>query len=319
VSELHLESAGPVPGEATDDRTLRDRYLDELARSSPLRLDGLEVVVDAGWGAAAGLASRLLERLGARVHALHDEPSGDRLGLGVGAVFPKVVADAVVRARAHLGVAFDGDADRALFADAHGTIRDGDDVLYLLGSAFAERGELPHRTVVGTSMTNGGLASALAKRDVRVEHVEAVGDRFLGERMRERGYALGGEPSGHVIATRWLGTGDGLSSALMVLREVRHSGASLEELCRGFERFPQLLESEPAPPAKPPLDRLELFRSLLEAKTRELETLGGRLVVRYSGTEPLLRIMAEGPATADLAGIVRALREAYRRSVGGAS
>lgn len=209
MTELPVEaiSPGATDAHATEDRTLLPRYLDELARSEPVRLDGLSVVVDAGWGAAAGLASGLLTRLGADVRPIHDQPDGTRLGLGVGAVYPQVVAAATAREGARVGVAFDGDADRALFADERGIVRDGDDVLYLLGRAFAARGQLPERTLVGTSMTNGGLAAALARstqRDakgaavgpIKVEHVEAVGDRFIGERLRARKYTLGGEPWG---------------------------------------------------------------------------------------------------------------------------
>ena len=319
ITELPLGDAtspgqATPEGHATEDRELAARYLDELARTETARLDGLVVVVDAGWGAAAGFATRLLERLGADVRPLHDQPDGARLGVGVGAVHPQVMAAAVVRERAQIGVAFDGDADRALFADARGNVRDGDDVLYLLGRALADRGELPHRTLVGTSMTNGGLAVALAKSNIRVEHVDAVGDRFLGERLRAKGYALAGEPSGHVIATRWLGTGDGLYTALAVLREVRRTGSPLADLCAGFERFPQILEAEPALAGKPPLDSLEPFRAVVREKSEALGRVGGRLVVRYSGTEPLMRVMAEGPASADLAAIVRSVRDAYRAS-----
>ena len=301
------------PGFATKDRDALAAYLDALAASEQGgRLDGLVVVTDAGFGAAAGIGSKLLERLGARVVALHDVPDGERLGLGVGAVYPEVVAAAVKREGAHVGVAWDGDADRALFADAQGNVRDGDSVLYVLGRAFAARNELAGGALVGTSMTNGGLHAALQASNVTLECVDAVGDRFIAERLRAKGYVLGGEPSGHVIATRWLGTGDGLFTALAVLREMRRARASLAELCRGFERFPQLLEAEPAKPGKPPLAGLVL--ETVERRAAELERLGGRLVVRYSGTEPLLRVMAEGPPSADLAGIVRSVREAYRKA-----
>jgi len=310
-----LPDAEPLVAHATKDPDALARWLDALAASEQGgRLDGLRVVTDAGHGAAAGVGSRLLERLGATVIALHDTQDGTRLGVDVGAVYPQVVADAVKRAGADVGVAWDGDADRALFADAEGSVRDGDDALYVLGRALAARDQLPSRTIVGTSMTNGGLRAALAKHGLVLECVEAVGDRIIAERMRQKGYALGGEPSGHVIATRWLGTGDGLFTALAVLREVKKSGRSLAELCQGFERFPQLLEAEPAKPGKPPLDSLRAVSDAIRARAAELERLGGRLVVRYSGTEPVLRVMAEGPASADLAGVVRAVREAYRRS-----
>ncbi|MBI3723905.1 phosphoglucosamine mutase [bacterium] len=300
---------------ATDLPDARSRYLDALALSDRgERLDGLRVVVDAGFGAAAGLASSLLERLGATVTALHDEPRGEKIGVGVGAVFPDKVARATFEKGADLGVAFDGDSDRALFSDHTGQVRDGDDVLFLLGRALAKRNELPGKTLVGTSMTNGGLAAALARSGVSVENVDAVGDRHIAERLRTKGYSLGGEPSGHVIATRWLATGDGLYTALAVLREVRRTRTKLAELCSGFERFPQLLEGEPAP-RKPPLDSLPRVREVVSTLSRELESRGGRLVVRYSGTEPLFRVMAEGPSTVDLAGIVRSVREAFRASL----
>jgi phosphoglucosamine mutase len=311
---LPAEEPGAV-AHATPDADSLGRYLDALVASEQGgRLDGLHVVTDAGHGAAAGLGSRLLERLGATVVALHDTPDGEKLGVGVGAVFPQVVARAVAREGAHVGVAWDGDADRALFAGADGTVRDGDDVLYVLGRAFAARHELAGNAVVGTSMTNGGLRPALERSGLALECVDAVGDRLIAERLRQRSYALGGEPSGHIIATRWLGTGDGLFTALAVLREIKRAGASLAELCAGFERFPQVLEAEPAKPGKPALDSLRPLAETLRARSAELDRAGGRLVVRYSGTEPLLRVMAEGPASLDLAGIVRSVREAYRKS-----
>ncbi|HZV00936.1 MAG TPA: phosphoglucosamine mutase, partial [Planctomycetota bacterium] len=147
-----------------------------------------------------------------------------------------------------------------------------------------------------------------------LECVDAVGDRFIAERLRAKGYGLGGEPSGHVIATRWLGTGDGIFTALSVLREMKRAQASLAELCAGFERFPQLLDKEPAKAGKPSLDSLPLVRDTIARKAAELEKKGGRLVVRYSGTEPLLRVMAEGPSRSELEAIVRAVCEAYRKS-----
>jgi phosphoglucosamine mutase len=315
VEERHqaLPDEDVPAGFATKDPDGLAIYVDALAASDQgNRLDGLRVVTDAGSGAAAGIGSKLLERLGAEVVALNDTPDGQRLGVGTGAVHPEVVAAAVKKERAHVGVAWDGDADRALFADAQGNVRDGDSVLYVLGRAFAGRDELAGRAVVGTSMTNGGLKVALQASNVALECVDAVGDRFIAERLRGKGYVLGGEPSGHIIAMRWLGTGDGLFTALAVLREVRRARATLADLCRGFERFPQLLEAEPAKPGKPPLAGVAL--ETVERRAAELERLGGRLVVRYSGTEPLLRVMAEGPPAADLAGIVRAVREAYRKS-----
>jgi phosphoglucosamine mutase len=300
--------------QAMPDPDALGKWLDALAASDQGRLDGLHVVTDAGFGAAASVGSKLLERLGAKVTPLNDTQDGTRLGVKVGAVHPEVVAAAVKREGADVGVAWDGDADRALFADKEGVVRDGDDVLYVLAKAFAPRNELSAKAVVGTSMTNGGLRAALAKHSLRLECVDAVGDRFIAERLRARGYVLGGEPSGHVIAMRWLGTGDGIYTALAVLREMRRTGSPLSALCKGFERFPQLLEAEPAKPGKPALDSLRAASDAIRARSAELERLGGRLVVRYSGTEPLLRIMAEGPASADLAGVVRAVREAYRRS-----
>ncbi len=291
------------------------RYLDALVLSEQGgRIDGLKVVTDAGFGAAAGLGRKLLARLGATVVPLHDAPDGERLGVGVGAVHPEVVAQAVKREGAHVGVAWDGDADRAILADASGVVRDGDDVLYVLARAWAARNALPGKTVVGTSMTNGGLRVALERCGLALECVDAVGDRFIAERLRAKGFALGGEPSGHVIATRWLGTGDGIFTALSVLREMKRAQASLAELCSGFERFPQLLDKEPAKAGKPPLDSLALVRDTIARKAAELERKGGRLVVRYSGTEPLLRVMAEGPSRAELEAIVRAVCEAYRKS-----
>jgi phosphoglucosamine mutase len=306
-----------VTSRGTTRKLRRNRYGVELVGAFTQEVLNRRVVVDPGFGATALLATEVLADCFALVTALNDEHDGARIGLGSGAVHPDVVARETLEKQADLGIAFDGDGDRVILADEKGVVRDGDDVLYVLARSLARAEQLPERTIVGTPMTNGGLDAALAKDGIRVVRTEAVGDRSISELLRARGWALGGEPSGHVIIRSWQLTGDGVFTALSVLREMAETKKTLAELCAGFVRFPQVNATEPAP-MKPPFEKMGSFHAILERKRGELAAAGGRLVVRYSGTEPILRLMAEGPPSLDLEGAVRELRETFRRELGSA-
>lgn len=289
----------------------RERYLRHLEQAAEARLDGMTVVVDCANGAASELAPELLRRLGAAVHAIHAEPDGSNINDGCGALHPEVVAAEVVRRGADAGVSHDGDADRALFADADGNVIDGDQVLAASALAMQERGMLAGDVVVGTVMSNLGFIRAMTTAGIEVVQAK-VGDRYVLEEMEKRGATLGGEQSGHVIFREHATTGDGLLTAVRFLSLAAARGVGVAELARAMRRYPQVLENV-AVTDPGALDGAEgVWAAVREAEV----SLGdrGRVLVRASGTEPLVRVMVEAETeddarrTADtLAGVVRAL------------
>jgi phosphoglucosamine mutase len=265
-------------------------------------LTGLHLAVDCANGATSFLARSLFEGLGARVTAVHDQPDGRNINRGCGATAPERVAELARKQRADLGMAFDGDGDRCILADGEGRVVDGDHVLFLAARHLQSAGRLAGGAVVATVMSNVGLEIALGKLDIPLVRT-AVGDRNVLEEMERRGANLGGEQSGHVIFLDHEPTGDGLLTGLKVLEIVRQAGRPLAELAAELPVYPQVLRNvrvrekqdiESIPEVRQALDRA---RTALDGR--------GRLVVRYSGTEPLLRVMAEGPDEAE----VRALAE----------
>ncbi len=295
-ARLHDEP-GPEPGgretlPATD-AALAARYLQDLEASVPSGqpLAGLSIVVDAANGSASPFAHRLFADLGATVETIHDAPDGHNINLDCGSTHPESVAAATVARGANLGVAFDGDADRALFVDENGTIRDGDAVLYLWARTLAGDGHLDPPRIVATSMSNLGLERALAESGVGVTRCD-VGDRVVVETLRVEGLLLGGEQSGHIVHLGLSTTGDGLLTALQVAHILARSGRPFSELLDGFRRFPQILVNVPVR-SKPDLATLPGVMAAAEAVRGRLGN-DGRLVLRYSGTEPLARIMLEG-------------------------
>jgi phosphoglucosamine mutase len=290
-----------------------DRYLRHLEASAPHRLDGLRVIVDGANGAASALAPALLARLGASVTAIHDRPDGFNINDGCGATHPEVVAMAVVDAEADAGVAHDGDADRALFADADGQVVDGDQVLAAAALDLKERGDLVGDLVVTTVMANLGFRVAM--KDAGIEVVETrVGDRYVLEEMLRTGAVVGGEQSGHVIFLRHATTGDGLLTAATFLGLAAARGVPVKELAGSMERFPQVLENVSATD----LHSLDGATPVWDAVTRAEAELGerGRVLVRASGTEPLVRVMVEAPTTEDARRHAEAIAAVIRRTLG---
>lgn len=275
------------------------------------RLDGLRLVVDCANGATQATAPAVLGRLGAAVLPL--AVTGRGINEGCGTENPAAWIDAILRARADGGLAFDGDGDRVLLCDRTGRILDGDPVLHLLALEFKARGALPGDLVVGTVMANLGLESVLRRSGIHLERTP-VGDRYVAQRMRETGAALGGEQSGHVVL-RWGDAliGDGLVAGVRALQAAKSRGLTLEQAREATPRFPQVLHNVPVA-TKVPLEDAPAF---LAAVKREEDGLkgDGRVVVRYSGTEPLLRIMVEAKERATVDAVIARLAS-EARSIG---
>ena len=266
-------------------------YVDYLESTFPYRLDGWRIVVDGGNGAASYHAPELLTRLGAEVIAIHCSPNGRNINFDCGALHTEEMRESVVAHGANLGVSFDGDADRAMFACSSGRATDGDHVLLICGADLDERGLLPGRSVVATVMSNLGLELALRRRGIELVRT-AVGDKYVLEEMVRRGAVIGGEQSGHVIFHREATTGDGILSLLRLMDVLVRKGESLEDLAGEMTVLPQKLVNVRFG-KKRPIDELETVQRAI----RECETefgAAGRVLVRFSGTEPLARVMVEG-------------------------
>ncbi|HEY6567168.1 MAG TPA: phosphoglucosamine mutase [Actinomycetota bacterium] len=275
----------------------RERYLAHVVDAAEARLDGMTVVVDCANGAASNLAPELFRRLGATVHPIHAEPDGKNINDACGALYPEVVAAEVVRRGADAGVSHDGDADRALFADAEGAIVDGDQVLAACAVGLKERGSLAENTVVTTVMANLGFHHAM--REAGIDVVSAkVGDRYVLEDMLRTGAMLGGEQSGHVIFHEQATTGDGLLTAVRFLSLASRTHRTVKALASVMHRYPQRMINIDVRDR----DGLVGATSVWGAVEASEGVLGdeGRVLVRASGTEPLVRVMVEAP-TEDLA------------------
>jgi phosphoglucosamine mutase len=300
---------GPDVGLVADAPEGVERYVDHLVEAADVRLDGMRVVVDCANGAAYRLGPQVLERLGAHVESLHAEGDGSAINVNSGATHPEILAASVRHRGADAGVAFDGDADRAMFVDAEGNLVDGDDVIAACALAMKEEGRLGGNTVVVTVMANMGLRRAMEGAGITVAETQ-VGDRYVLEEMRRLGATLGGEQSGHVIFLEHSTTGDGLLTAVRLLSLARAKGQSLNELTSALHRYPQVLQNVPAPDARAVVENPGVAGAIRRAE----ETLGdrGRVLVRASGTEPLVRIMVEAETEDEARRHADALAEAAR-------
>jgi phosphoglucosamine mutase len=251
---------------------------------------GIKLVVDMANGATCRTAPLVLENLGARVHYLADCPDGANINAGCGSLHPEIMARKAKASGADAGLALDGDGDRVLLADEKGRVLNGDRILGILAVRYARRGGLPRRTVVATVMSNLGLELYLRGRNITLLRA-AVGDRYVAQMMREQGAGLGGEQSGHILLPRFLPTGDGLLTALEVLAALRSGDVPLSELAGGWQDFPQLLVNVTVS-SRPDLLSLPAVQQEVAAAERTLQNRG-RVNLRYSGTEPLARVMVE--------------------------
>ncbi len=304
-----------TPSGLTPDReTVKAYGLSLIAGlDGPRPLHGLTVALDTGNGAASPFARTLFEQLGARAYLVHAEPDGRNINQGCGSTHPQVVADLVRSSGADLGFSFDGDADRTMVADETGKVRDGDAVLYLWGRDLARSGRLPGKRLVATSMSNLGLEVALRREDIGIVRCD-VGDREVVEAMRREGIELGGEQSGHIVNLALSTTGDGLLTALQVAAIRQRDGRPLSSMLEGFQRFPQLLRNLRVP-HKPNLDGLPKVARASREVERQLGS-NGRLVLRYSGTEPLVRIMIEGRDRAEIEALADQLAVVLEAEIG---
>ncbi len=285
----------------------RGRYIEFVKQSFPrqMTLQGLKVVVDCAHGAAYAVAPRVFYELGAEVVAIGVTPDGININAGCGATAPQALAERVVAEKADLGIALDGDADRVILVDERGQVIDGDQVMGLIASLWQRQQRLRGSAVVATVMSNLGLERFLATEGVALERTP-VGDRYVVERMRGGGFNLGGEQSGHIVMTDYTTTGDGLIAALQVLAALVERQRPASEVVHVFEPLPQLLRSVRV------ADRSVLNAQSVKAAIAEAEaSLGktGRLVIRPSGTEPVIRVMAEGDDMVSVEKVVIGLSE----------
>jgi phosphoglucosamine mutase len=314
-SLMGIRPTGPGVGRATRLLDARGRYIVFAKRTFPreLSLDGIKIVVDAAHGAAYRVAPLVFTELGAQVTCLGIKPNGININEGSGAMHPGSACTEVVKNHAQIGVALDGDADRVIVIDERGQIVDGDVLMAMCATRMMKDNELRKKTVVATVMSNLGLERAIERMGGKLVRT-AVGDRYVVETMRRHDYNLGGEQSGHLIFMDHASTGDGIVAALQVLAIMVRSGQRLSEIAKGaMERLPQVLENVTLP------ERRALGEMKhLKAGTAKLEkTLGadGRILIRWSGTEPKLRIMIEGPDEARIRVWAKELAEAARRDV----
>ncbi len=293
----------------------RGRYIVFLKQAFPKEytLDGLRLVLDCAHGAAYRVAPAVFEELGAEVIKVGVEPDGININNRCGALYPEVVQAKVRETRADMGIALDGDADRVIVVDEHGEVVDGDHILAICARDMVREGRLRNNTVVATVMSNLGLEVCLKKMGVRLIRTK-VGDRYVVEAMREGGYNLGGEQSGHLIFLDYMTTGDGTLAALMLLAVMIKEGRSLSELAQIMETYPQVLLNVRVKERRPPeeIPGLMQLKAQLEAKLTDR----GRIVIRPSGTEPVYRVMVEGEDPAEIKAYAQELVEHIKNVMG---
>lgn len=313
LEEIESPDPATLPLPRIDD-TLRKEYEEFLLASVPgLDLSGLKLVIDCANGAASPIAPELFSSLGGEIRLTHIFPNGRNINDHCGALYPQVVAAETQAAGADIGVTFDGDADRALFADAHGRVVNGDAILLLTGRDLQSKKMLTGNVVVATTMSNMGLEAALKRSGIRMLRAP-VGDKYVLEQMRENDAALGGEQSGHILFPHLATTGDGLLTALVVLDLIRRSGKPLHELCSDLKVYPQVIVNVRVKERRP-LDEIPPVAKAIRAAEEELKD-SGRVVIRYSGTEALARVMIEAESEEAMQRHADAIADAIRNELG---
>jgi phosphoglucosamine mutase len=284
---------------------VHDRYIEFAKRTLPrdVTLHGLRVAIDCANGAAYKVAPAVLWELGAEVISIGTEPNGTNINKACGSTHPEALQKKVHEVRADIGIALDGDADRVIIVDEHGAIIDGDQLMAVVAESWADEQLLKGGGIVATVMSNLGLERFLASKGLNLART-AVGDRYVVEHMRQNNYNVGGEQSGHIVLSDYGTTGDGLVAALQILACVKRSGKTVSEVCRRFEPVPQLLRNVRFAGGKP-LEDKTVKQAISEAESQLAKN--GRLVIRPSGTEPLIRVMAEGDDQGQIERIVNDL------------
>jgi phosphoglucosamine mutase len=313
ILRIREQGLAPQPATLVCDEALDRQYLDFLASTAAVRLDGVRLVLDCGNGAAYRLAPELFRRLGAEVTAICTEPDGRNINLNCGALHLEAAQAAVMAGGADFGVAFDGDADRAIFVSRSGQVVNGDAVLLLSARELKHHGHLREDTVVTTVMANLGLEKALGRAGIGMVRTP-VGDKYVLEEMVRLGATLGGEQSGHVIFREFATTGDGILTALRVFETARRAGKGLDELTEDLQVYPQKLVNVRVREKKGLLDVPAIAA---EIRRVEDEFAGsGRVLVRFSGTEPLARVMVEGPDLEQVERTSESIAAVIRREMG---
>jgi phosphoglucosamine mutase len=311
----HLRPTATSIGKAFRIEDAGGRYVVYAKSTFPkeLTLEGLTIVVDCGHGAGYRVAPAVLQELGAKVITIGAQPDGKNINKGFGALHPETMCKAVLKTGANLGLALDGDADRVIVADEKGRVIDGDAVMAICGLDLLKHRALPKKTLVATVMSNLGLDQALTRAGGRVVRTR-VGDRYVVEELRKNGYSFGGEQSGHLIFLEHATTGDGAVAALALLSVMVQSGKPISELAKVMEVYPQAQLNLPVR-SKPELGSLpSVMRAIRDAEKK----LGkdGRVLVRYSGTEPKVRVLVEGPDKKTIDGYASDIAQELKRAIG---
>lgn len=287
-SELTPFAQGSVK-EASDSQA---KYIDFLKSSVPnLSLKGLKIVVDCAYGAVSSFAPQLFKDLGAQVFSIGDQPDGTNINLGCGVLYPENMAEMVTRYNADIGLAFDGDGDRLILSDEQGNILDGDYIMAIIGIQLLKQNRLPKNTIVTTVMSNFGFEEAIGRAGGRLIRTP-VGDKYILETMRKQGFIFGGEQSGHIIFLEHSTTGDALITALQILKVMKKEGKKLSQLSQCMSKLPQVLVNVRVK-QREPFDSVPGVSKVISESNNRLKG-NGRLLVRYSGTEPVARVMVEG-------------------------
>ena len=274
-------------GRTVDYISGRNRYIGHLIALSTCSYKGLRVGLDGANGSAFSIARSVFDSLGARTFVIGDEPDGTNVNDGVGSTHIEALCDLVKRNCLDIGFAFDGDADRCIAVDGHGNVLSGDEIMFVLASYLKERGELSGNKIVCTVLSNGGLIKSLASKGIEC-NVCAVGDKNVWEEMQKTGAALGGERSGHIVFNKYETTGDGLVTAIMLMEALVEKGVPASELLKNYKSYPQVAKNIPT------VDKQSAMHGVADLCSKLSSDLNLRIIVRPSGTENLIRIMAEG-------------------------
>ena len=313
IGEPWQRPTGRGVGRVIEDQDASERYLNYLLGSVNVKLNGLKVVVDCANGAASFVAPEALRRAGAEVIAIANKPDGWNINDGVGSTHLNFLQESVKEHGADLGIAHDGDADRCLAVDADGNIVDGDQIIAILAAGLNSRNELSKSTVVATVMSNLGFFKAMESAGIKVE-VTAVGDRYVLEKLLSNDLVLGGEQSGHVINRKYANTGDGILTALLLLQEIKRSNKTLAEAAQIMQKFPQVLVNV-KDVAKEKLDSNENIKAAVAKFESELNG-SGRILLRASGTEALVRVMVEASTDTIASNVAKQLAELVKKELG---